>query len=78
MIKKFIYVLAVIVLLGAMAPVLWPMFVGTDTDIQAMTETDDATVMFQAIWPVVLLVLGIGLCAGLIFFGLRKFGLMGR
>lgn len=73
MIKKIVSVVILFCVLGALVPVLWPMFVGTDTDIQAMTETDDATVFLQTVWPIVLLVMGIGVGAGLIYYGVRKF-----
>lgn len=76
MVRRFVTVVLSIVLLGALVPVLWPLFVGTDTDIQAMTETDDATVLFQTIWPIALLVIGVALAAGVVFYALRKFKVM--
>lgn len=77
MIKKVVYIVLMFVVLGALVPVLWPLFVGTDTDVQAMTETDDATVFLQTLWPIILIVVGLGFVAGLVFYALRKFKVMG-
>jgi len=71
-------IVVVLLIIGTVFPILWPMVTGTVTDnITAMTGTDAGTTTFQAFWPVVLLVVGIGLAVGLIVYGLRKFGLMG-
>lgn len=67
-----------IIVLGALIPVLWPMMEATDTDIQALTETGPITTFLQTMWPIVLLVIGIGVAAGLVFMALRKFGVMGQ
>lgn len=77
-IQVVLAVMIVVVVIGAAIPVVWPIFVGTDTDIQAMTETDDATVFFKAIWPIALLVLGLSIGAGVIFWSLRKMGVIGN
>lgn len=77
MLRRVVTILLVIVILGTALPVMWPLFVATDTDIQAMTETDDATTMLQAIWPIGLLVLGLAIVAGIIFYALRKFKVAG-
>lgn len=67
-----------IIVLGALIPVLWPMMEATDTDIQALTQTGPITVFLQTMWPIVLLVIGIGVAAGLVFYSLKKFGVIGR
>lgn len=76
MVKKVIGVILIVVVLGALLPVLWPMMVGTDADIQAM-EGGGITDFLQAMWPVALIIVGIGIAAGLIFYALRQFGVMG-
>ena len=71
-------IVVVLLVIGTVYPILWPMVTGTVTEnITAMTGTDAGTTTFQAFWPVVLLVVGIGLAVGLVVYGLRKFGLMG-
>lgn len=76
MTKKVVSVILLVVVLGALIPALWPSMQATDTDIQALNATagDIATPFLQTIWPIVLLVIGIGIAAGLVFFALRKFG----
>lgn len=62
-----------IVILGALIPVLFPLITDSDTAIQALTGTDDGTVMLQTIWPILLVICGIGIPVGVLFFALRKF-----
>lgn len=68
----------VLVVLGALIPILWPLMDTTNTDIQAMNGTSTITTFLQTMWPIVLLIIGIGICAGLVFFALRKFGVIGK
>ena len=71
-------VVVVLLVIGTVFPVLWPMVTGSVTaNITAMTGTDAGTTTIQAFWPVILLVVGMGLAVGLIMFGLKKFGLFG-
>lgn len=65
-----------IVVLAKVAVAMWPTFVGTGTDVAALTQTDAGTETLQAIWPIVIVVVGIGIAAGAIFWALRKFGVM--
>lgn len=65
-----------VVVLAKVAIALWPTFVGTNTDVAALTQTDAGTETLQAIWPIVIVVVGIGIAAGAIFWALRKFGVM--
>lgn len=58
-INKLIGVVVMFVVIGTIVAALWSTFVGTDTAIQALTETDDATVLLQALWPIALLVAGV-------------------
>lgn len=76
MIKKLLGVGIILLVAGTLLPVIWPLMVGTDTAVQALTETDSATTTLQTFWPVVLLVGGIGIAAGAIFFVLRRVGVM--
>ena len=77
MTKKIVGVILLVVVLGAIIPALWPTMTNTDSDIQALNSTGAATTFLQTIWPIVLLVIGIGIAAGLVFYALRKFGVLG-
>lgn len=70
-------VTVVLLVLGSAVPVLWPLAAGSADNISAMTGTDVGTTTIQSFWPVILLVVGIGLAVGLIVYGLKQFGLMG-
>lgn len=78
MVKKVIGVVLVIVVLGALLPVLWPMLTDTDTNIQAIEGGGVVTDFLQAMWPVALIVVGIGIAAGLVMYALKKFGVIGK
>ena len=79
MVGKVVSVILLIIVLGAIVPALWPVMQDTDTDIQALNATGSTSTAFlQTIWPIVLLVIGIGVAAGLIFYALRKFGVLGQ
>lgn len=65
-----------IIVVGTLIPELWSMFVGTDTAIQALTETDEATTMLQALWPTILLIGGVGIIFGSLFWVLRRLNII--
>ena len=73
---SIIGVVVVLIVLGASVPILWPLATTYSANITSMTGTDAGTTTMQAIWPVALLVIGLGLGVGLIVFALKKFGLM--
>jgi hypothetical protein len=75
-IKEGVSVIMGVVILGALVVALWPTFVGTDTDVQALVGTDAGTEFLQVVWPIVLIAVGIGLGAGVVFWVLRKFDLV--
>lgn len=75
--KNLIAAVIGIVVLGALIPVLFPLITDSDTAIQALTGTDDGTVMLQTLWPVLLVICGVGVPVGVLYFALRKFGLFG-
>lgn len=62
--------------IGNVIAAVWSDYVGTDTAIQALTETDDATVFLQTGWPLYLLIIGIVIVAGLLMYAVRKAGLV--
>ena len=67
----------VIIVLAVSIPILWPIATDASTNITSMTGTDAGTTTIQAFWPVVLLLVGLGIAVGLIMFALRRFGLIG-
>lgn len=75
--KTLITAVIGIVIFGALIPVLFPLITDSDTAIQALTGTDDGTVMLQTMWPILLVICGIGVPVGVLYFALRKFGLIG-
>jgi len=70
-------VVIVVIVLANAIPVLWPMATDASGNITAMTGTDAGTTTIQAFWPVVLLLVGLGVAVGLIVYALRKFGMLG-
>lgn len=73
---SLIAVVVVIIVLAYAIPVLWPIAVTASANISSMSGTDAGTTTIQAFWPVVLLIVGLGIAVGLIVFALKKFGLM--
>ena len=76
-IKRIISALLVIAVLGYVLPALWPLMQDTTdaiTGLSGGTETD----ILKAIWPIALIIIGIGIAAGVIFFALKQFGVIGR
>lgn len=69
----------VVVVLGALIPILIPLMQDTATDIAAMQGTPGAEPeidMLVTLWPIMLLILIIGVAAGVIFFALKHFGVV--
>lgn len=64
-----------VVVIGAILVALWPTFIGTGTSVAALTQTDTGTKTLQAIWPIVLVVGGIGISIAALMYILHKFGL---
>lgn len=73
MVKGVVSVIIVVVVLGALISALWDTMLGSDTAIQALTDTGTATTMLQDMWPIALIVVGVGIAAGIVFYALRKF-----
>ena len=77
LLSALIIIVVVMIVLGTSIPVLWPLLTDTSTNITAMTGTDAGTTTIQAFWPIILLIIGLGVAVGLIVFALKKFGLFG-
>ncbi|MDD5189523.1 MAG: hypothetical protein PHE50_00590 [Dehalococcoidales bacterium] len=62
-----------IVIIAKAAVALWPTLASTGTDVAALTQTDAGTETFQAFWPILLTLCGIGVAVAGLFFVVRKF-----
>ena len=78
LLSSVISLVVVIIVLATSIPILWPMATEASGNITAMTGTDAGTETIQAFWPVVLLIVGIGVAVGLIVYALKEFGIMGK
>jgi len=78
MAERVVKIVVTAVMLGALLPVLWPMILDTNTAIQAIEGEDSATQFLQATWPLGLLIVGIAVAVGFIFYALRKFKVIGK
>lgn len=67
-----------IIVLAYAIPVIWPIASTASENITGMTGTDEGTQMMVAFWPVVLMVVGIGIAVGVIVYALKKFGVLGN
>lgn len=74
---SLIGVVVTIIVLAKTIPVLWPMATEASGNITAMEGTDEGTQMMIAFWPIVLLIIGLGVAIAVIVFALRKFNVMG-
>lgn len=73
-----ITVVIVLIVLGASIPILWPIAIDYSDNITAMTGTDAGTTTMQALWPLALMLIGLGVAVGLLVYALNKFGVIGR
>lgn len=76
-VNRVIFLVLGIVIVGSMIPALWPVAEQTGTAIQAMNSTSTAGEFIKTMWPLGLIVAGIGLGVWLIFFALQKLGVFG-
>ena len=80
MLKSVIGVILMVVILGALLPTLLPMFFETATDIDTVATNssyeDYGAPVLGTVWPIVLTVIILGIAAGLVFFALRRFGVI--
>ena len=66
----------VLIVIATAFPIVWPMVTSASTNISSMVGTDVGTTTVQGFWPLILLVVGIGIAVGLIMYGLKKFQIM--
>lgn len=76
-VNRVIFLVLGIVIVGAMIPALWPVAEQTGTAIQAMNTTGASGDFIKTMWPIGLIVAGLGLGIWLIFFALSKLGVFG-
>ena len=75
MIKKILVVGLVIIVIGALLPSLWGMMMDTSDTVGNLTGEGAGGTFIAAMWPIVLIIVGIGIAAGLIFYAIRKFNI---
>lgn len=75
--SAIVVVALALIVLGALIPALWPMLQATTGNITAISGTDTPTVFLKAMWPVALLVTGLGIVIAIILYAMKKFGVMG-
>lgn len=76
LVGSLIGAVVMIIVLARAIPVLWPLATSASGNITAMTGTDAGTTTIQAFWPVILLLIGLGMAVGLIVWALKKFGVL--
>ena len=78
MIKKVLGVILIAVVIAALLPVLLPLLFDSIGDIDAITHEDAGAelALLKTIWPIVVMVIIIGIAAGLVFFALKRFGVI--
>jgi len=78
MIQKLLGVLIVLVVIGALLPVLLPVLFDSSAGIASMnvTASPAAGGMLKTMWPIMVMILIIGIAGGLIFFALKRFGVL--
>lgn len=73
---SLITIVVVIIVLANAIPVIWPLAIASSGNITAMTGTDAGTTTIQAFWPIVLLLVGLGIAIGLITFAVKRFKIL--
>lgn len=78
MIKKVIGVVLIAAVIAALLPVLLPLLFDSIADVEAInvTASPAAGGMLQTMWPITIMVIIIGIAAGLVFFALKRFGVV--
>ena len=78
MIKKVLGVILIAVVVAALVPVLLPLLFDSIGDIEDITHEDAGAELdlLQTLWPIVVMIVIIGIAAGLVFFALRRFGVI--
>ena len=69
-------IVVTIIVLARAIPVLWPLATEASANITAMEGTDAGTTTIVAFWPVVLLIVGLGVAIGLIVYALKRFNIL--
>ena len=67
-------VLVIFLVLGYTIPTIWPLISNNaSSQISAMTGTDTGTVVLKALFPIAVLLVGIGLVAAIIMYAVKQF-----
>lgn len=71
-----IVVCVVLIVIARAFPVIWPIVTAAGANITAMSGDDAGTTTIIAFWPLVLMLVGLGVGVGLIIFAVKNFGLL--
>ena len=79
-----ITVAVVLIVIATAFPIVWPMVVTSGynitgdvaANVTGMTGTDAGTTTVQGFWPLILLMVGIGIAIGLIVYAIRQFKIL--
>ena len=71
-----ITVAVTLIVVATAFPIVWPMVTASSANITAMTGTDAGTTTVQGFWPLILLMVGIGIAIGLIVYAIRQFKIL--
>ena len=69
-------IVVTIIVLARAIPVLWPLATEASENVTAMTGTDAGTTTIVAFWPIILLLVGLGIAIGLIVYALKRFNIL--
>ena len=75
MIKRVLGVIIIAVVIAALIPAMLPILFDTSGPIESMniTASPAAGGMLKTMWPIVVMIIIIGIAAGLVFFALKRF-----
>lgn len=80
MIKGIIGVVLVVMVIGILLPTVLPIMYDTDTDVQTLADNasyaDVGAPLLGTVWPIVMIVITLGIAAGVIFFALKRFNVI--
>ena len=77
LVRRIVLVLLVVVVIGVTVPVLWDLFQDAGDAIAGLSGGSETDIL-QAIWPVAMILISIGIGAGVVFYALKQFGVVGK
>lgn len=72
MLSMVVGAIVLLLVVGYLIVNMWPQVTTLSDNISSMTGTDAGTTMFQALWPVILIIVVIVILVALIFWAIRQ------